>query len=277
VKRALIVFLFAFVFKASAQTPGPADCSQARDQYARMNDHLLLDHQDESDESPQVALKRTKDLTSFIARITIARLADMRDPSAIRAYLACMQERDETLPPEWSTNTPQIFLAKTPRSLIAVSSMVIMRGGDAIPNTRPVVQCFSEAKGKWTLIGAGGEEFDTHTFFIHPLKSPNPSESWYLLSGTAIGDTGGRLHLEVISCSASKYRKVWDRDELIWGEVQVSPDGIVLTYLKQEDEQTAEINGDKLGPGHIIADDSPDEDPKRFSETLRVTPNGLEP
>jgi len=98
-----------------------------------------------------------------------------------------------------------------------------------------------------------------------------------LLSGTAIGSTGGLLQLEVVSCSASKYRKVWDRDGFIWGEVEVNPDRVVVTYEKQEDPQTAEANGDKLGPEMIITDGSADPDPKLFSETLRVTPKGLEP
>lgn len=220
---------------------------------------------------------RTQDLEAYITRIMLARLSDSDDPDVIRSYLNCMQERDETLPPEWSTNTPQVFIAKTSRSLIAVTSMLIMRGGNGIPYTRPVVQCFSGSNRRWALIGGSGEEFDAHTFFIHQLKSPNAEESWYLLSGTAIGDTGGRLHLEVISCGTSKYRKVWDREGYLWGKVEVEPDSVVVSYEKQEDERTAEINGDKLGPGHIIEDDSADPAPKRFTETLRVTPNGLEP
>jgi hypothetical protein len=73
-------------------------------------------------------------------------------------------------------------------------------------------------------------------------------------------------------------RTVWRRDEIVWGEVEVTdPSTVLLTYSKTEDEHTAEINGDKLGPGHIIEDDSPDENPKRFTERLRVTTNGLEP
>jgi hypothetical protein len=44
-KRALIIFLFAFLVKANAQTPGAADCMQAKDQYTCMNDHLLVDLQ----------------------------------------------------------------------------------------------------------------------------------------------------------------------------------------------------------------------------------------
>jgi hypothetical protein len=71
---------------------------------------------------------------------------------------------------------------------------------------------------------------------------------------------------------------IWKRDGILWGEIEVADQSTVsLTYLKQEDPRTAEANGDKLGPEMIIQDDSADSAPKRFSETLRVTSNGLEP
>jgi hypothetical protein len=158
--------------------------------------------------------------------------------------------------------------------------MMIMRGGTAIPNTLALVQCFARIRGSWTLVPNGGDEreFDSHTLFINELQSPKLDEAWYLLSGRAIGDTGGRLRLEVVACGAKQMRTVWKRDEIIWGEIEVSARSTVsLTYEKQEDEHTAEINGDKLGPEMIIQDNTTDEGPKRFSETLRVTPNGLEP
>jgi hypothetical protein len=129
------------------------------------------------------------------------------------------------------------------------------------------------------LVSNGNEQgFDTHTLYINELRSPQPGEAWYLLSGQALGDTGGRLRLEVVACGANQMRIVWKRDEIIWGKIEVADQSTVtLTYLKQEDPATAKANGDKLGPEMIIEDDSPDENPKRFSETLHVTPNGLEP
>ena len=84
--------------------------------------------------------------------------------------------------------------------------------------------------------------------------------------------------MEVVACGAKEMRTVWKRDGIVWGKIEVTDQSTVsLTYSKQEDDRTAEINGDKLGPGHIIQDDSADENPKRFSETLHLTPNGLEP
>lgn len=278
-KRVLIILIFASFVRANAQTPGPADCTQARDQYTRMNDHLLLDRQADSDRSPKVSLKRTGDLTGFITRIILARLTDIGDPSSIRAYLTCMQEREGERPWDGTTNTPQMFLTTSGPVPLAVSSMVIMRGGVAIPNTLALVQCFARIRGTWTLVPNLGDEqeFDSHTLFINELRSPEPDESWYLLSGRAIGDTGGRLRLEVVACGAKEMRTVWKRDEILHGEIEVTDQSIVsLTYEKQEDERTAEMNGDKLGPEMIIMDGSADPDPKRFSEILRVTRDGLE-
>lgn len=274
-----LIFLLLSLLKANAQTPGPADCTQARDQYTRINDHLLIDRQAEADESPQASLNRTTDLTGFVTRIMLARLTDIRDPSSIRAYLACMQEREGERPWEETTNTPQIFLTTPGPVPLAVTSMMIMRGGVAIPNTLALVQCFARIRGNWTLVPNAGnqQEFDSHTLFINELRSPKPGESWYLLSGRNFGDTGGRLRMEVVACGARQMRTVWKRDGIVWGKIEVAGQRTVsLTYEKQEDERTAEINGDKLGPEHIIEDDSADPAPKRFSETLHVTPNGLE-
>ena len=282
-KRALIIFILsvlASLLKANAQTPGPADCRQARDQYTLMNDHLLLDRQADSDRSANVSLKRTGDLTSFITRIMLARLTDIGDPSAIRAYLNCMQEEEGERPWEDITNTPQVFLTTSSSVPLAASAMMIMRGGVAIPNTLALVQCFARIRGSWTLVQnvSDEQEFDSHDLYIDELRSPKPDEVWYLLSGRALGDTGGRLRLEVVACGAKQMRTIWKRDEIVWGKIEVADQStVLLTYSKQEDPQAAEANGDKLGPGMIIMDDSADPDPKRFSETLRVTPNGLEP
>lgn len=80
------------------------------------------------------------------------------------------------------------------------------------------------------------------------------------------------------ACGAKEMRTVWKRDGILQGEVQVADEGtVLLTYEKQGDPRTAEINGEKLGPEFIILDNTTKEDPKRFSETLRVTRNGLEP
>jgi hypothetical protein len=275
-KTALIIFIFASLVKANAQTPGPADCTQARDQYTRMNDHLLADRQEDSDRTPQVALRLTRDLTGFVTRIILARLTDTRDPSAIRAYLACMQEAEVERPLEELTNTPQVFLTTPGAVPLAVTSMLILRGGVGIPNTLALVQCFARVRGSWTLVSNGNEQgFDTHTFYINELRSPIPNESWYLLSGRMIGAGGFRM--EVVACGAKQMRTIWKRDGILWGEIEVADQSTVsLTYLKQEDPRTAEANGDKLGPEMIIQDDSADPAPKRFSETLRVTSNGLE-
>jgi len=64
----------------------------------------------------------------------------------------------------------------------------------------------------------------------------------------------------------------------MWGQIEVTDQSTVsLTYSKQGDPRTAEIDGVKLGPEMIILDNTAEEDPRRFSETLHVTPNGLEP
>lgn len=273
----VLFFVTCFAATGMAQVPTLSDCRLARDEFARINNHLIWSRDTTTEDHPEEMKARTQTLEAYFTQIMLARLSDTDEPSIIRNYLRCMQEREETVPPDWGTNTPQVFVYKTPRSLVAVSSMLIMRGGDAILDTRPIVQCFSSSNRRWGLVGGGAEEFEANTFFIHQLKSPNPEESWYLLSGTAIGDTGGRLHLQVVSCSASRYRKVWDREGYIWGKVEVEPDAVVVSYEKRGDPRLPPPVGEQFGPGFILMDNSKDPDPIRFYEALRVTKNGLEP
>lgn len=271
----LLILILVSLTNGMAQIPALSECTLARQQFTQLNDRLLLSRDRRTENNPAAMKAGTQDLEGYITRILLSRLSDSGDPGVIRNYLDCMQSREETLPPEWATNTPQVFIDKTPGSWIAVSAMLILRGGEAIAYTRPVLQCFFGTNRKWTLVGGSGEEFDTHTFFIHPLKSPNPQERWFLLSGTAIGDTGGRLHLEVVSCSASKYRKVWDRDGFVWGKVDVQPTAVVLRYEKRADPDKPLPADQWVGPGSILYEKGKD-DPIEFSETLRVTRRGLE-
>jgi len=263
--RALLpVIAFAILLAtpiAIAQVPSLAQCRIAREQFTALNDKLLLARGGAGANDTETMNAGTHERTNFITAVVLARLQDGAESGAIQSYLDCMQEG--VRPQDRDTNTPQVFISRTPRSSTAVASMLLMRGGSAIPSTRPFFQCFAQIHHTWTLLGQSGEELDGHTFFIHPLQSPVPGESWYLLSGTTFGDTGGRLHLEVVSCSASQYRRVWDRDGFLWGEVEMDRGAVIVTYEKRDAE------------GNVIRLDPNRPDRKRFTTVFRVTDKGL--
>lgn len=263
----LIVGLFLtipFCTKGTAQVPSLADCTRARDQYTALNGKLLVAAKGADVLQPDGMKRGTSDLTGFITQVILARLQDSGEPSTIRSYLSCMQEGEYEHASERFTNTPQVEIIKPAQVSVAVSSLLIMRGGSGIPSTRPLIECFAQKGSAWNLVGQSGDEFDGHTFFTYPLHAPNQQESWYLLSGRTIGDTGGRLKLEVVSCSPDHFQKIWERDGFEWGDIQVDGGSVVLNYEKR-DERGQIIRTEPNGPEH-----------KRFTEYLRVTNKGLE-
>jgi hypothetical protein len=271
-----ILFLFFFCRCADAQIPGLGDCTRARDRYTELNDPLLLKSRAAAKLRPDIMEAKTETLEMYVTGILEARLSDSGDPGVIRDYLKCIQERDGEMPEPGDTNTPEVFIAGPQRSL-AVSAMLIMRGGNVIPQTRELVACFARSGSRWLRVpgNVGDSGFDSHTLFIHPLRSPVAGEDWYLLSGRAIGSTGGILRLEIVGCSGQQFRSVWRRDGIRWGKIEVDEGGVKLTYEKQGIPGLPLPQGQKLGVEFVIVDAS--YDPIRFSEFLKVTKNGLEP
>jgi hypothetical protein len=262
------------------RTPGLADCTLARDQLTQLNDRILLGRGVSSQLTPELMKAGTGSLESYVTKLILARLSDSDDPSVIISYLKCMQERDGEKP-EDLTNTPVVFLnRKDGTTPLALTAMLIMRGGSAIPNTRALIQCFAKKDGNWATVPSARDEeaYDGHTLFIYPLRSPVQDEDWYLLSGRVIGSSGGSLRLEVISCSNSHLKLVWTRENIFHGEVEVQGDVVILRYNKQGDARVPPPAGKLHGPEFIIMDGDPaDPSPVQFSEKLRVTAKGLEP
>ncbi len=130
-----------------------------------------------------------------------------------------------------------------------------------IAPSRPVVQCFAKQNDHWFLVGDLGADFQLSTLSAYPLTSPIQGRTWVLLAGKAIGSANGILRLEVATCDGKTFTRKWVKTNIIEGEVEVYGDSVVLTYEKL-DEQGRVV---WYPTNHV-----------RFTETLRVTPNGLE-
>ena len=253
-----------FAKAGMAQVPGPADCTIARSEYTKLSSQLLTNRGLNRATTVEVLNEKSQTLRAYIRQIVGARLNDMDDPSAIRSYLACMQEREGEQPPSEITNTPQIDIVKRQGVALAMSAMTIMRGNTINPLTEAAVQCFAVKEGKWSLVGELGGDFDAHTLFVHPLSSPFPAEAWFLLYGQYIGATTGALRLQVVSCSAERFRTVSHRDGIERAEIEVENNSVYLRYSKRDASGVFMVKPDKS-------------DFEQYAETLHVTSNGLQP
>jgi hypothetical protein len=106
--------------------------------------------------------------------------------------------------------------------------------------------------GKWQLKATTGSDFSGRTFFISHLNSGLTGESWYLASGSTIGNPGVPLSLRLYAFDGNEVRVAWKRDGLVGGEVHVSNRSIVTLDYFKEYHSTEEVH-----------------------EVLSVTPNGL--
>ncbi len=122
-----------------------------------------------------------------------------------------------------------------------------------MPYLQPYLEFYTKSNGQWGLRASVGEEYRTHTFYIAKLPSPLTGQAWYLAWGAVIGDTGARLDLRLYAFDGTSVRTVWKRDGMVRGEVHVSGGQITLEH-------------ERAYQSH---------DP-RVTETLYVTPNGLE-
>jgi hypothetical protein len=275
VKSVFIVLVFAL--PAAGQIPDKDSCRQAADQFESLNQPLLKSHPGSVDGNPDSLKKATGAVEHFVGEIVTARLTDVADVQSIRAYLACMQAGKDDRPWEELTDTPLVFQSDATRT--SLSALLVMRGGLAVPDTRAIVQCFAKSAHGWKLVGnlPDANSFNGHTLNVYPLDSPIPDEAWYLVSGRAIGGTGGPLRIEVVSCTPGAFRQIWQRDDITWGHVEVTPGNVRLTFLKHAYESTSLQPNEQIGPGSIIMDKSIDPAPIKFTEDLRITRSGLGP
>lgn len=149
------------------------------------------------------------------------------------------------------TNTPFVDLFRLGRTEHAIAAYVTLAGGDAIPESKSSVDFYVRRGGEWKLSATAASEFQGCTLFLSALRSLGPAEQWYLAWGKTIGDTGSRLKVRLYGFDGNVVRTIWKRDELTFGQLQVSLAGITLNY------QVGYPDGD------------------RIQEVFAVTPDGL--
>jgi hypothetical protein len=211
-------------------------------------------------------------LSQLFAEITIKKLNAGATVNEITDYLGCITRGNDVSPEMRETlaefsNAPTVFIpqaADPPQTIVATYPLIgfSAEGKSAIAPSRPIVQCFVLNASRWSFVGELGGDYSMSTFSIYPLTSPVPGQTWSLLAGRRIGDTGGRLLLEVVSCDGKTFTKKWDRGGISWGKVEVEGNAVLLTYEQAVDEK-----------GRVIHTEG---DPIRYSEVLHVTPKGLE-
>jgi hypothetical protein len=251
------------------------NCSNDQQRYRHLNKPLFYKGQkgDQSDRLRYDKAKKsgTAALTGFVRELVIRELNRGVSASEIASYLSCTQQNDVAEPTasfslrEWdprATNSPVSFGRDVEGGPLNVTALVLNRGANVVPDTMPIVQCFAKQGSHWVLVGQAGEDYERHTFDVYHLRSPVPTETWFLLAGKIFGGSGGDLKLELVTCDHNGVAVKWRRGNLYGGKVSVENDG-----------QTVMLSYEKPGPDGIVP--AIHGNVETATEILSVTPDGL--
>ena len=150
------------------------------------------------------------------------------------------------------TNTPLAHFFSLNGDRCLAAAYAIEEGGEAIPDSQSFLDFYVKRNNEWTLQAVTGSEFRSSKFFVSSIPAGLAGESWFLVWGSRIGNSRGRLAIRLYAFDGDKVREVWKRDDLIGGEVEILGSSVTLRYLRESQFY----------------------DP--VQEVLRVTPNGLQ-
>jgi hypothetical protein len=138
-------------------------------------------------------------------------------------------------PSEIVSNTPFSRFVTVNGIRSAVAAYVVAEGGVGIPDTHPLLEFYSRDNGTWKLKAQAPTEsdFESRTFFVSPIDLGLSNETFFLVSGFQIGDTGTRLRVKLYAYNGESVRTVWERDNLTYGTVNLSKDVITLDYSRK--------------------------------------------
>lgn len=274
-KRTWVYILFTIqcLLTASGAIGQGTDCKTDRAHFVTRNEASVQN--DRGDEYKKHFEKIAGSLSQLVSDITVKMLNARATADEITSYLECVTRGDDVTAymreglTELS-NAPAMFIPKAadpPQAIVATYPLIGYTTDKvwAIAPSRPIVQCFAKNGSRWSTVGELGGDYSRYTFSIYPLTSPVRGQTWSLLAGRAIGDTGGRLLLEVAVCDGKTFTKKWSRDGIRWGEVEVGGNLVTLSYEKRDEHGRVITDGNNYDPA-----------PVRFTEVLHVTPNGLE-
>ncbi len=152
----------------------------------------------------------------------------------LEALIRCLQALPEYQSLRDETNTPAVFALGKSSSAFA-AAYYLYRGASAIPDTRPYFEVYvKKSKDTWESVGEAVASFGRSTFFAYRLSPPRvDDQSWFLMSGFQIGDTGTRLRLELIAFDGKKLRTVSTISGLVQTTLaEVHPEYLILSQYE---------------------------------------------
>lgn len=250
------------VAQSVAQTVEPKD---SRNEQAQHEAYVQLNNQIYSYENPDsqhlhlVENDQVADIVTRLENLVRRRIGSVLRSSnssaeAITEAIRGLQGEDLALHPNpGETNTPFAEYSKVNGERTLLVAYTILRGGEGIPDSLPVLDFYVQTSSEWELKDTAPTDLTASTLFIRRMDSPLAGELWYLVWGNRLGDTGTRLRIRLYAFNGAKVRTVWKSSDLTHGVMQeVAAKSITFNYEKVYNSG------------------------QRTYENLYITPNGLE-
>lgn len=256
----ILVFLTQIAHAQNADpAQAPSSAAERHGKYVQLNRQILARHGDKGSgawNDSQEKLEATTERLHKMIGDEIGRVLASSAPSEKTISDAIAKLQGEFSLSTWDPdmNTPSAKLLNVNGVPTLAVAYVIVRGGDAVPDTRAYLEFYDRASGDWERKASAptNADFQLSTFYVARINSGVPGEAWFLAWGVPINSSRATKNLRLYSFDGIKVRTVWNRDGLDYGKVTVKPDSVTLEY---EDDTLPN------GTAH---------------EVLRVTPNGLE-
>lgn len=209
------------------------DCEPQKSELAELNQAIIIRDREDARHYQLVKDNGTERVRNYLEGQILQQLRtdSFPQPTNIELRIRCVQSavpQYEIGRKDGSTNMPVAFLLSGDKPTVAVG-FEIYRGGAGAPDIRPYFAVFQKRDHEWTLSGEVGSSFTQRTFFVHPIKAGRPGESWFLLWGKRIGDSGARLRVAIAAYNGTSLREIWSVDGLTGTQVTgIFGDHIIL-------------------------------------------------
>ena len=219
------------VFGQTDGTQTAAARAQRHQSYAKLSRQLFHTEDDPQSGTRGISVQRADQLQSqlheLICEEIMTDLAAGASATSIAGAITDVQGEQ--------TDKPFVDLLNLNGTKEMAAGYVMARGAQAIPDTQPYLEFYSQLAGAWRFQAEAPtrSDFRGHTFSVARMNSGVPGEAWFLAWGIKIGNTGAPLSVRLYAFDGTTVRTVWRRDGLVAGDLSATSDTVTLEYDRE--------------------------------------------
>ncbi len=167
----------------------------------------------------------TDQVHTYVQTLLLKELNHENNMRTVEEYVRCLQNNPTNDNWRQATNTP-LLIELNPQSVVIAYWLV--RGGEAVPSTKPFIDLFLRTESGWQPGDALNLDLVGTTFFIHVVNVTSRG-TVLVVSGFHIGDPQTALDLDLIALESGRLRIVYKTGPLSRTTItSISPKSIVL-------------------------------------------------